>query len=292
MDEFARVLRAWRDRVQPEHVGLPPGTGRRARGLRREELAMLAGVSVDYIVRLEQGRATNPSAQLLGALARALRLTDEERDHLYRVAGVAVPTSASLPRHVGPGVQRIVDRLGDVPVAVYSAAHDLLLWNPLWATLLGDPSTQSGLRRNLVWRVFTGGAIPVSHTTVGEDEFRADLVADLRSAVGRYPEDAPLRALVDRLLSESTEFAARWAQAHVALHRSSRKVLHTRAVGDITVDCDVLGAPGSGDLRIVVYTVEPGSADEEKLDLLRVTGLQDLSDHRRPLAVTRTDTTG
>ncbi|MFD4182039.1 helix-turn-helix domain-containing protein, partial [Rhodococcus sp. NPDC058514] len=238
MDEFARVLRAWRDRVQPEEVGLPPGTGRRSRGLRREELAMLAGVSVDYVVRLEQGRATSPSAQLLGALARALRLTDEERDHLYRVGGVAVPAPASLPRHVGPGVQRIVDRLGDVPVAVYSAAHDLLLWNPLWAALLGDPSTRSGFRRNLVWLVFTETRTPVTHTAVGEDEFRADLVADLRSAVGRYPDDAPLRDLVDRLLAESGEFAARWAQAHVALHRSSRKIEHTRAVGDNTVDCD------------------------------------------------------
>ncbi|MDV6266679.1 helix-turn-helix domain-containing protein [Rhodococcus globerulus] len=279
MDEFARVLRAWRDRVQPEHVGLPPGTGRRARGLRREELAMLAGVSVDYIVRLEQGRATNPSAQLLGALARALRLTDEERDHLYRVAGVATPTPASLPRHVGPSVQRIVDRLGDVPVGVFSAAHDLLLWNPLWAALLGDPSLLAGFKHNLVWRVFTEENTRVTHTAVGEDEFRADLVADLRSAVGRYPDDAPLRDLVDRLLSESDEFAAHWEQAHVALHRSSRKTVHTRTVGDITVDCDVLSAPGSGDLRIVVYTVAPGSADAAKLDLLRVAGLQDLTHH-------------
>ena len=279
MDEFASVLRAWRDRVQPEHVGLPPGTGRRARGLRREELAMLAGVSVDYIVRLEQGRATNPSAQLLGALARALRLTDEERDHLYRVAGVAIPTPASLPRHVGPSVQRIVDRLGDIPVGVFSAAHDILLWNPLWAALLGDPSLRSGIQRNLVWLVFSEEITTVTHTAVGEDEFRADLVADLRSAVGRYPDDAPLRELVDRLLAESDEFAARWAQAHVALHRSSRKTVHTSTVGDITVDCDVLSAPGSGDLRIVVYTVAPGSADADKLDLLRVAGLQDLTHH-------------
>lgn len=245
---------------------------------------MLAGVSVDYIVRLEQGRATNPSAQLLGALARALRLTDEERDHLYRVAGVAIPTPASLPRHVGPSVQRIVDRLGDVPVGVFSAAHDLLLWNPLWAALLGDPSLLAGFQHNLVWRVFSEENTrvthtAVTHTTIGEEEFRADLVADLRSAVGRYPDDAPLRDLVDRLLSESHEFAAHWEQAHVALHRSSRKTVHTRTVGDITVDCDVLSAPGSGDLRIVVYTVAPGSADAAKLDLLRVAGLQDLT-HR------------
>ncbi|MDI9915895.1 hypothetical protein [Rhodococcus sp. IEGM 1379] len=163
--------------------------------------------------------------------------------------------------YVGPGVQRIVDRLGDLPVGVFSAAHDILLWNPLWAALLGDPSAQPGLRRNLAWRVFSEEGTTVTHTAGSEDEFRADLVADLRSAVGRYPDDAPLQDLVNRLLAESDEFATRWAQAHVALYRSSRKTVHTKTIGDITVDCDVLSEPGSGDLRIVVYTVEPESPD-------------------------------
>ena len=140
------LLRAWRDRVQPEEVGLAPGAGRRAPGLRREELSVLAGVSVDYIVRLEQGRARHPSAQLLGALARALRLTDDERDHLFRVAGVAVASTGMVPRHITPGVQRIVDRLGDVPLAVHSAAWDLLHWNPLWAAVTGDPSRPARAR--------------------------------------------------------------------------------------------------------------------------------------------------
>lgn len=158
----------------------------------------------------------------------------------------------------------------------------------LWAALLGDMSAQSGLRRNLVWRVFSEEGVPVTHTAVGEDEFRADLVADLRSAVGRYPDDAPLKDLVNRLLTESSEFAEHWAQAHVALHRSSRKTVHTRTLGDITVDCDVLSAPGSGDLRIVVYTVEPGSPDAQNLDLLRVAGLQDLTLHQRTPRVTST----
>lgn len=237
---------------------------------------MLAGVSVDYVVRLEQGRAANPSPQLLGALARALRLSDAERDHLYRVAGAAVPWPSVLPRHVGPGVQRIVDRLGDLPVAVYSAAHDLLLWNALWAALLGDPSPRTGLGRNLVWHVFVEGDLPIRHTLHEEDEFRANLVADLRSAVGRYPGDPSLRSLVDRLLAASSEFAERWALAHVARHRSGRKTVLTPTLGDITVDCDVLSVPGAGDLRLVVYTAAPGTADAEKLELLRVVGSQDL----------------
>src|SRR4051812_34415335 len=128
MDEFAAVLRAWRDRMRPEEAGLPAGPGRRTPGLRREELAALAGVSVEYIVRLEQGRAQHPSAQMLGALARALRLSEDERDHLYRVGGAALPARGLVPRHIPAGVQRMMDRLGDVPLGVMSASWDVLHW--------------------------------------------------------------------------------------------------------------------------------------------------------------------
>jgi DNA-binding XRE family transcriptional regulator len=276
MSEFASVLRSWRERVRPADVGLPAGAGRRTAGLRREELAALAGISVDYIVRLEQGRALNPSAQLLGALAIALRLTDGERDHLYRVAGAAPPSAGVVPQHIGPGVQRIVDRLSDVPMAVFSATHDILVWNPLWAALNGDPSRYVGLERNLVWRHFTAGHAGTDFDEQHEEDFARDLAADLRAAVGRYPLDRALSHLVSRLRAESPEFERRWAEARVAEHRSSRKTVTSTPVGPITVDCDVLTAPGS-DLRIVVYTAAPGSTDEARLDLLRVTGLQSLS---------------
>lgn len=276
MSEFASVLRSWRERVRPAEVGLPAGANRRTAGLRREELASLAGVSVDYIVRLEQGRAVNPSAQLLGALAVALRLTEDERDHLFRVAGVAPPTRAQVPQHITPGVQRIVDRLGDVPLAVFTAAHDILLWNPLWAAINGDPSRFTGLDRNLVWRHFTQGHAGTEFDERHEEEFAADLVADVRAAVGRYPDDSALAHLVSRLRAASPDFARRWSEAHVAEHRASRKTVVGTPAGQITVDCDVLSVPG-GDLRIVVYTVVPGSDDEARLDLLRVTGLQELT---------------
>ena len=276
MSEFANVLRAWRDRVRPEDVGLPAGAGRRTSGLRREELAALAGVSVDYIVRLEQGRAVNPSPQMLGALALALRVTPAERDHLYRVAGVAPPARGTVPQHVTPGVQRIIDRLGDVPMAVFTASHDILLWNPLWAALTGDPSRYVGIERNLVWRHFMWGHEGVEFDDQHEEDFASDLAADLRTAVGRYPHDGQLAQLVTRLRAASPEFERRWGEARVAEHRWSRKTITRTAVGPITVDCDVMTVPG-GDLRIVVYTVVPGSADEQKLDLLRVTGLQDLT---------------
>lgn len=276
MNDFGTMLRTWRDRVSPQAVGLPGGHGRRAPGLRREELALLAGVSVEYLVRLEQGRARNPSPQLLGALARALRLTDAERDHLYRLAGAAVPSPRVVSRHITPGVQRLLDRLGDLPIGVHSAAWDLLWWNPMWAAISGDPSTLQGIERNVAWRHFLRRPGSMSFDEAHADEFSRDLAADLREAAGRYPDDRVLHELIDRLASDSAEFRAHWNEAHVARHRSSRKTATSTPVGPITIDCDVLSVPDA-DLRIVVYTVEPGSADASKLDLLRVAGMQVLA---------------
>jgi transcriptional regulator with XRE-family HTH domain len=129
--ELGVALRAWRDRIRPEEVGLPGGGRRRSPGLRREELAGLAGVSVDYLVRLEQGRATNPSPQVLAALARALRLASTERDLLFTCAGVAAPSARVVSRHISPGLQRVLDRLADTPVGVYTASWEQVTANPL-----------------------------------------------------------------------------------------------------------------------------------------------------------------
>jgi transcriptional regulator with XRE-family HTH domain len=273
VDEFSSVLRAWRDRVRPEEAGLPAGPGRRTPGLRREELAALAGLSVEYLVRLEQGRARNPSPQTLGALARALRLTSDERDHLYRTAGAAVPGSTTLPRHMTPGVQRLLDRLHDVPLAVFTAAWEPIHWNPLWAALSGDASALRGRERNVAWRHFTGMESPIWFDDEHRAEFSADLAADLRGAAGRYPQDAGLAALIADLRTRSPEFDALWAEARVAQHRSSSKVATATPAGPIAIDCDVLMAP-DGDLRIVVLTAKPGTVDADRLDLLRVAGLQ------------------
>ena len=276
MNEFAEVLRAWRDRLSPQEVGLPAGSRRRSPGLRREELAVLAGVSVEYLVRLEQGRARHPSPQLLGALARALRLTEDERDHLFRLGGAAVPSDQLVSHHISPGVQRLLDRLGDVPIGVHSAAWDLLWWNPLWAALTGDPSELRGLDRNVAWRHFMTPSQAIYFDEQHADEFSSDLAADLREASGRYPLDHGLQSLVSRLRAESPLFRHYWTQAHIARHRSSTKTATSTPVGPIAIDCDVLTAPGT-DLRIVVYTVAPGSPDASKLALLRVTGSQALT---------------
>jgi PAS domain-containing protein len=134
------TIRAWRDRLPPSAAALPVGRTRRAAGLRREELAELAGMSVDYVVRLEQGRATTPSAQVVASLARALQLAPAERDHLYRLAGLVPPADGTVSHHIPPGVHRVLSRLGDVPVAVFAADWQMIWWNHSWAALLGDPS--------------------------------------------------------------------------------------------------------------------------------------------------------
>lgn len=128
--DFGRTVRRWRDRVSPEAAGLTAGGHRRAAGLRREELALLAGISVDYVTRLEQGRATNPSEQVVEALGRALRLSATEREHLFHVAGLVPPGQGTVPAYITPSVHRMLDRLTGTPVAVFDAAWTQLLANP------------------------------------------------------------------------------------------------------------------------------------------------------------------
>lgn len=266
---------------QRADVGLPAALPRRTRGLRREELASLAGISVDYLVRLEQGRAVNPSAQVLAALSRALRLTTEERDHLYTVAGQAPPRRSAMAAHVPPSVQRLVDRLADLPVAVYDPAWTIIAWNLAWAGLMGDPSAASGRDRNLIWRTFTGKSARVRKSDAEADEFEISAVADLRRAVGAYPDDAGLRRLVDDLLQASSRFAGLWAERVVSPAGSSSKTVVHPEVGPVTLDCDVLTVAGS-DLRLVVYTAEPSSPDADRLRLAQVIGLQELRSRDLP----------
>jgi DNA-binding XRE family transcriptional regulator len=275
-DGIGAYVRAWRHRVQPADVGLPAGSSRRTRGLRREELASLADISVDYLIRLEQGRATNPSAQVLAALARALRLTAGERDHLYIVAGQAPPRRSVMASQVPASVQRLVDRMADLPVAVYDPAWTIITWNAAWAALMGDRSAATGRDRNVLWRTFTGKSSRVRKSVGEADDFEVNAVADLRRAFGTYPDDATLRRLVDELRQASPRFARLWAERGVTTTGSNAKTIDHPQVGRITLDCDVLTVAGS-DLRLVVYTAEPSSPDAELLRLIQVIGLQNIS---------------
>jgi hypothetical protein len=231
---------------------------------------------VDYLIRLEQGRAVNPSPPVLAALARALRLDHHERDHLYIVAGQAPPKRTHISSHVTPGIQRLVDRLGDVPVAVYDAAWTIILWNSTWAALMGDPSALSGRDRNLLWRIFTGAASRVAKTPHEVTAFEESAIADLRRVTGSYPDDIRLQRLVADLRQASTRFDELWQRCIVAQPDTGPKTIVHPEVGPITFDCDVLTVAGT-DFRVIVYTADPASPDSQKLDLIRILGLQRLS---------------
>jgi len=272
---LADALRGWRDRTRPAAVGLPRNGPRRAPGLRREELALLAGISVDYVVRLEQGRAGSPSAQVCASLARALQLSDDEQAHLHRLAGHA-PQTGRVPRVVPSSVRRIVDQLDRHPVAVYDAMWNLLSWNAMFAATLGDPSDLAATDRNTLVRHFAGTPMGrVRHTPEEERAFEESMVADLRATTGRYPDDPDLGALVRRLCAVP-RFAALWERGAVTHHEQARKIVEHPQVGDIAVDCDVLSSQGS-DLRVVVFTPRPGTDARGKLDLLAAVGTQDLT---------------
>jgi transcriptional regulator with XRE-family HTH domain len=281
MSDLGSALRTWRDRLTPAAVGLPDGGRRRSSGLRREELAMLAGVSADYVTRLEQGRAHNPSAQVVEALARALQLDTAERDHLYRLAGLPEPSAGQISTHLTPGIQRLLRRLDEFPVSVHDAAWNIVAWNHSWASLMGDPSAATGRDRNLLWRHFIGTAPAparrhVQRTAEEVAAFEVAAVGDLREAAGRYPNDRGLRALIKDLIAQSPRFRELWDAGVVGTHTTDTKVISHPEVGLIELDCDVFTVHGS-DLRVIVYSAEPGSAAAEKLAMVRVVGLQTMT---------------
>ncbi|MCW2868343.1 MAG: helix-turn-helix domain protein [Marmoricola sp.] len=275
------TIRAWRDRLAPSEVGLPARHGRRTPGLRREELAELAGVSVDYVVRLEQGRATTPSAQVATALARALQLTTTERDHLFRLASLAPPSSGRVSDHLSPSVHRLVSRLGDAAVAVFAADWQLIWWNRSWAALLGDPSSVPVPVRNFARCIFPTAAVGpavAQWPVVVQDQAHTEaaVASDLRRATGRFPDDPRLARVVGGLLAGNARFAELWAEGTVSAHREDRKVVHHPAVGPIAIDCDTL-TDGEADLKIVVMTAAPGTEDESRFRLALLAGVQDVA---------------
>ncbi|MET7682501.1 helix-turn-helix transcriptional regulator [Streptomyces sp. NPDC005423] len=275
-NHFGSALRGWRERVSPGDCGVETDGDRRIPGLRREELARLAGLSVDYVVRLEQGRARNPSAQVVTALARALRLDPSERDHLFRCAQLAPPAAGNVSLRVPTRVRRLVDQLGGSPTAVFAADWTLVAWNEMWCAAVGHPGTYGWAGGNLVAGMFRAdgdrrlepiGAWPV-RSCKGDAAEEEDLVADLRLTAAAYPHDTRLASFVDRMLSASPRFARLWLTGGARTNVGDRKTIEHPRLGGIALDLDVVLAAGS-DLRIVTYTAEPDSVDAEKLDVLR-----------------------
>jgi transcriptional regulator with XRE-family HTH domain len=275
--EFGRAVRRWRDRAAPQTAGVKAGGRRRAAGLRREELAGLAGISVDYLTRLEQGRATSPSSQVVEALARALRLSDTERELLFRLAGQAAPGRDVVPARITPSVQRLLDRLAHTPVAVHDAAWNLIVANQPYDALMGETTSWRGIERNGVWRNLVGPGNRTVHTPEEQARFESLLVADLRMTAARYPADREVKRLIAELTSHSPRFAELWDSGEVGSpqDQSRHKIIDHPDVGLITLDCDTLIVAGD-DLRITVYTAEPGTQDAERLALAIVLGTQAL----------------
>ena len=282
--ELARAIKRARDRVRPEDAGLPAGLHRRVPGLRREELALLAGISVDYVVRLEQARGPQPSEQVLSALCRALRLDDDERDHVFHLAGAAAPHSGQIDLHVRPSVLRLIDRFQDLPALVMSAKGDVLAWNAMSSALHGDWSALRPERRNqLRLRFLPDPSDPPRSTVGGTPEERTatavQSVANLRSVAGRYPDDPGLARLIEDLHRGSAEFRDLWADSDAGGWRSHTKTVEHPTLGRLTLECDTLHVPDV-DQNLLVYSAAPGSADAEALALLRVVGTQELSTAR------------
>lgn len=275
-EQLAGFLRRRRERVEPADVGLPAGPRRRTPGLRREEVAQLAGMSTDYYTRLEQRRGPQPSGQIVTALARALRLTADERDHLFRLAGHHAPARGAPSDHVGPAMMRILDRLDDTPAVVISDLDETLAQNRLAVALFGDQMRHTGPARSLVWRWFTDPDARRIHPPEEYDHHSAVLVANLRAALVRRGSDARARTLVDALRSTSTQFAALWDRHEVAVRRRDTKRIVHPELGPIELHCQTLYADTEAQ-RLLVFTPEPGSAAVEQLRLLSVIGTQRLT---------------
>ncbi|WP_163509540.1 helix-turn-helix transcriptional regulator [Fodinicola acaciae] len=274
--ELAAFLRRSRARLQPADVGLAAGNRRRTPGLRRQEVAQLAGMSVDYYIRLEQGRGPRPSRQMLAALGRALRLSDNAMSHLHHLAGEVPAPPPEPARTVRPGVLHLLDRLDDTPALVCDAAYDVLAWNAMAAALLVDFSAIPADDRNVVWRFFTDPAARDRHDGDGAERFARESVADLRAVAARYPRAARVRRLIARLRAASPDFRARWDAGDVETGRSTHKRLHHPLVGWLDLDCEGLHDPVQ-DQWIVFYTAAPGTRSYDALRLLKVVGTQNLS---------------
>ncbi|MFI9325171.1 helix-turn-helix transcriptional regulator [Kitasatospora aureofaciens] len=274
--ELGAFLRSRRERIRPADVGLPAGPRRRVPGLRREEVAQLAGASVDYYNELERGAGSQPSEQMIASLARALRLSADERDYLFRLADRPVPVQGGPASHVHPGMLDLLDRLASTPAQVITDLHVTLVQNLLAVALLGDHSGFRGPRASFVHRWFTE---PDARRLYPESDHEAQsraFVADLRAASARRDaKDTEAASMIRSLLGTSPEFAALWADHDVAFRRDDRKRLIHPTLGLIEVNCLNLFSE-DGRQRLLWFTPVAGTGSSGLLDLLAVVGTQNV----------------
>lgn len=266
---MADFLRRRRAELQPEQLGLPRTGRRRAPGLRREEVAAVAGMSTDYLARLEQARGPQPSPSVLVALARALLLTRAESDHLHRLAGRAPAAPEGRTDTVPPGLARVLERVA-APAMVTNDLGEVLAQNPLAVALFGDERrfAEGSPERSRWYRWFTDPAERSLHAPTDHDRLARSYVAGLRLATGRRPADAGARRLVELLQASSPHFAALWQDHDVTWRAGSapKHLLHPE-VGALELDCEVLHSDDGGAI-LLVYTAAPGSPSAQRLDRL------------------------
>lgn len=278
-EEVTDFLRTRRDRITPEQAGIIGGGRRRVPGLRREELAMLTGVSVEYYARMERGDLRGVSLEVLDALARALKLDEAETDHLADLARAAGPTpprrrrSKPLEQTVKPTLQRFLDAVTGAPTWVRDRRLDFVAANPLgralYAPMLEDASSQGNTAR------FTFLS-PASRVFFPDWEANADdMVATLRTYAGQNPHDKGLTDLIGELVTRSDAFRHRWAKHDVRHHRAGLKRIHHPVVGDLELSYEAMEFPANPDWFMFAFTAEPGSPTEERLKLLGSVAIPD-----------------
>lgn len=278
---LADFLIGRRRALQPGDVGLSVGPRRRAAGLRREEVAELAAMSTDYYTRLEQQRGPQPSTQILAGLARALRLSADETDYLYRVVGHSSPDRVAATEHVAPALLRVLDRLEDTPALILSALDEVLVQNDLSRALLGDARSFSGLERSNTYRWFVQPETERwRYPAADRDRQSRAHVAALRAAFGRMGPQSRAGEMVRELLRRSPEFVEIWEKHEVAPRFTDHKVLIHPVVGSIELDCQSLFTQDQSQ-ALLVLTAEPRSEAESKLKLLPVVEMQLMGDGRR-----------
>jgi transcriptional regulator with XRE-family HTH domain len=268
--EMGEFLRARRSRLRPQDVGLEPGGRRRVAGLRREELALLAGLSTDYYQRMEQGREVRPSDDVLDALAFALDLDEKERRHLFALARAARRPAPSQvrrePERVPESTWRML-RVLNTPAVVLGRHLDVLAWNSLAEALLGPPRSIPPDRRNMLLLMFDDAH--TNRRTCADWERQAlEYIGMMRAAVAADPTHPRATAIVGELSIRSAEFRRLWARHEVRESVSGRKSFHVPEVGEIVLDWDSYPLPGSPGPVMLVFTAEPGSADADRLALL------------------------
>ncbi|MFC7535441.1 helix-turn-helix transcriptional regulator [Actinoplanes sp. GCM10030250] len=273
--ELADFLRRRREAIRPAEAGITEGPRRRTTGLRREEVAMLAGMSVDYVVRLEQGRSSQPSTQLLSALARALRLSDDERTHLFHLAGHQPPPAEGVAALARAGLLRMLDLLDGTAALVMSDLGEVLAQNRTSLLLTGDLTRFTGYRRYAAYRWFTDPATAAAHPGADREIHTRALVADLRAVAGRRSGDPTVTALIERLQAESADFRTLWAEHQVKVRRADRKTLLHPRVGLMLMDCETLNTPDQGQQLLVLTPADDET--RERLALLQVLGTQEFS---------------